>query len=178
MQHLDIGRQFEMIDLIGSLRREGIAILASMHDLALIEGVFSSVWLLSPDGAMRQGPPEQVLQPEILQARLQLSASPPSHAGEARPEPNGESHMTLIASPSLADVVADIAPCDARYIAEAQQPSRRPDQTAGKPGPFGGNSSADVRHFFRKSSAAFAARRLCLCGRSRRHRGRGERISA
>jgi iron complex transport system ATP-binding protein len=67
MQHLDIGRQFEMIDLIGTLRNEGIAILASMHDLALIEGVFSSVWLLSPGEALRQGSPEEMLQPEILE---------------------------------------------------------------------------------------------------------------
>ena len=67
MQHLDIGRQFEMIDLIVSLRREGIAILASMHDLTLIEGVFSSVWLLHPDEEMRQGSPEEILQPEVIE---------------------------------------------------------------------------------------------------------------
>ncbi len=76
MQQLDIGRQFEMIDLIGSLRREGITILAAVHDLTLIEGVFSSVWLLSPDGEMRQGLPEQVLQPEILEDAFNC---PPRH---------------------------------------------------------------------------------------------------
>jgi iron complex transport system ATP-binding protein len=67
MQHLDIGRQFEMIDLIDSLRHEGIAIVASMHDLGLIEGTFSSVWLLSPDQPIRQGSPEEILRPEILE---------------------------------------------------------------------------------------------------------------
>ncbi len=67
MQHLDIGRQFEMIDLIDLLRGEGIAIVASMHDLALIKGTFSSVWLLSPDQPVRQGSPEEILQPEILE---------------------------------------------------------------------------------------------------------------
>lgn len=66
-QHLDIGRQFEMIDLIRSLRSQGIAIVASMHDLLLIEGTFSSVWLLSPDEAVRQGTPEEILQPELLE---------------------------------------------------------------------------------------------------------------
>ncbi len=76
MQQLDIGRQFEMIDLIGSLRREGITILAAMHDLTLIEGVFSSVWLLSPDGETLQGPPAQVLQPEILERAFNC---PPRH---------------------------------------------------------------------------------------------------
>ena len=68
MQHLDIGRQFEMIDLIASLRREGIAILASMHDLALIAGVFPSDWLLSRGEVMRQGSPEELLQPEIIES--------------------------------------------------------------------------------------------------------------
>jgi iron complex transport system ATP-binding protein len=67
MQHLDIGRQFEMIDLIELLRREGIAIVASMHDLALIQGTFSSVWLMSPDEPMRQGSPEEILRPEVLE---------------------------------------------------------------------------------------------------------------
>ncbi|MGP8188291.1 MAG: ABC transporter ATP-binding protein [Terracidiphilus sp.] len=76
MQQLDIGRQFEMIDLIGSLRRQGIAILAAMHDLAMIESVFSSVWLLSPDEGMRQGSPEEVLQPEIIESAFNC---PPRH---------------------------------------------------------------------------------------------------
>jgi iron complex transport system ATP-binding protein len=66
MQHLDIGRQFEMIDLIDSLRGEGIAILASMHDLTLIEGAFSSVWLLSPGEEMQQGSPHEILRPSVL----------------------------------------------------------------------------------------------------------------
>jgi ABC-type cobalamin/Fe3+-siderophores transport system ATPase subunit len=68
MQHLDIGRQFEMLDLIDSLRGEGIAILASMHDLSLIPGAFSSVWLLTPDEKMRQGSPEEILLPELIES--------------------------------------------------------------------------------------------------------------
>lgn len=73
MQHLDIGRQFEMIDLIDSMRREGIAIVASMHDLALIEGTFSSVWLMSLDEPMQQGSPEDMLRPEILESVFRCS---------------------------------------------------------------------------------------------------------
>jgi iron complex transport system ATP-binding protein len=73
MQHLDIGRQFEMIDLIGTLRDEGIAILASMHDLSLIEGVFPFVWLLSQDKAMQQGSPREMLQPNLLESSFHCS---------------------------------------------------------------------------------------------------------
>jgi iron complex transport system ATP-binding protein len=73
LQHLDIGRQFEMIDLIASLRRQGIAILASMHDLALIESAFSSVWVLNPEEAMRQGSPQEMLRPEVLERAFHCS---------------------------------------------------------------------------------------------------------
>jgi iron complex transport system ATP-binding protein len=76
MQNLDIGRQFEMVDLIRRLRREGIAILASMHDLGMIEGVFSSVWLLTPDEAMRQGTPREILHPQVLEDAFNC---PPRH---------------------------------------------------------------------------------------------------
>ena len=65
-QHLDIGRQLDIADLIRSLSARGIAILASLHDLTLIEGTFSSVWLLSPDEGLRKGTPEEILQPEFL----------------------------------------------------------------------------------------------------------------
>ena len=75
-QHLDIGRQLEMADLIRSLSARGIAILASMHDLALIEGTFSSVWLLIPEEGMRKGAPEEILQPELLERAFRC---PPHH---------------------------------------------------------------------------------------------------
>ena len=72
-QHLDIGRQMEMADLIHSLSRRGIAILASMHDLTLIEASFSSVWLLSAEEPIRKGMPEDILRPEILEQAFQCS---------------------------------------------------------------------------------------------------------
>jgi len=75
-QHLDIGRQLEMADLIRSLSARGIAILASMHDLTLIEGTFSSVWLLSPEEGLRKGAPEEILQPEFLRRAFRC---PPHH---------------------------------------------------------------------------------------------------
>ena len=65
-QHLDIGRQLELVDLIRRLHRHGIAILASMHELTLIEDTFSSVWLLGPGEEMLEGPPREMLRPELL----------------------------------------------------------------------------------------------------------------
>jgi iron complex transport system ATP-binding protein len=66
-QHLDIGRQLEMADLIHSLSHRGIAILASMHDLTLIEGVFPSVWLLSSAEGLRKGTPDEILKADLLE---------------------------------------------------------------------------------------------------------------
>ena len=66
-QNLDIGRQAELLDLIRSLSHRGVTILAAMHDLALIEGTFSSVILLSPYRPMLHGRPADVLQPHILE---------------------------------------------------------------------------------------------------------------
>jgi iron complex transport system ATP-binding protein len=87
-QHLDIGRQFEMIDLVRSLQREGIAIVASMHDLFLIEAAFSSVWLLRPNGPMRQGAPDEMLQPELLE---EVFRCPPHYRAALRERMGKES---------------------------------------------------------------------------------------
>lgn len=66
-QNLDIGRQVELIDLLHSLRAEGITIFASIHDLQLVEGNFSSVLLLSPGMPLMKGSSEDVLKPAILE---------------------------------------------------------------------------------------------------------------
>jgi iron complex transport system ATP-binding protein len=66
-QNLDIGRQVELIDLLHFLRTEGITIFASIHDLQLLDGNFSTLFLLSPDSPMISGSPEDVLKPSILE---------------------------------------------------------------------------------------------------------------
>lgn len=66
-QNLDIGRQVELLDLVSSLRKEGITILAAMHDLQLIPEAFSSVLLLTPEQTLIQGSPQDVLQSAILE---------------------------------------------------------------------------------------------------------------
>jgi ABC-type cobalamin/Fe3+-siderophores transport system ATPase subunit len=66
-QNLDIGRQVELIDLLHFLHEEGITIFASIHDLQLVEGNFSSVLLLSPDTPLMSGTPEEIMKPSILE---------------------------------------------------------------------------------------------------------------
>ncbi|MDQ2833189.1 MAG: ABC transporter ATP-binding protein [Acidobacteriota bacterium] len=66
-QNLDIGRQVELIDLLHFLLAEGITIFASMHDLQLVKGNFSSVVLLSPDTPLVCGTPDEMLRPALLE---------------------------------------------------------------------------------------------------------------
>jgi iron complex transport system ATP-binding protein len=66
-QNLDIGRQVELIDLLHFLQSEGITIFASIHDLQLVEGNFSSVLLLSPNAPLACGSPEEILKPALLE---------------------------------------------------------------------------------------------------------------
>ena len=70
-QNLDIGRQVELIDLLHFLRDEGITILASMHDLHLVDKNFSTVLLLSPGQPLVSGSPEQMLKPSVLEHAFQ-----------------------------------------------------------------------------------------------------------
>ncbi len=66
-QNLDIGRQIELLDLLHYLRGEGMAILASMHDLHLVDGNFATVFLLSPHAPLRTGTPREILRPALLE---------------------------------------------------------------------------------------------------------------
>jgi iron complex transport system ATP-binding protein len=70
-QSLDIGRQVELIDLLHFLRDEGITILASMHDLHLVDKNFSTVLLLTPGEPLTSGTPQQILKPSILEHAFQ-----------------------------------------------------------------------------------------------------------
>jgi iron complex transport system ATP-binding protein len=66
-QNLDIGRQVELIDLLHFLGDEGITIFASIHELQLLEGNFSSILLLSPEMPLMEGTPQEILKPAILE---------------------------------------------------------------------------------------------------------------
>jgi ABC-type cobalamin/Fe3+-siderophores transport system ATPase subunit len=70
-QNLDIGRQVELIDLLKLLRAEGITIMASIHDLHLVDKNFSAVLLLMPGQPLASGTPEQMLQPSLLERAFQ-----------------------------------------------------------------------------------------------------------
>lgn len=66
-QHLDVGRQIELLALLRRLNQRGITIIAAVHDLNLVAENFSSVILLTPEPAWIAGPTAEVLRPELLQ---------------------------------------------------------------------------------------------------------------
>jgi iron complex transport system ATP-binding protein len=70
-QNLDIGRQVELIDLLHFLRDEGITILASIHDLHLVDKNFSTVLLLIPGQPLASGSPAEMLKPSLLEHAFQ-----------------------------------------------------------------------------------------------------------
>ncbi len=74
-QHLDVGRQIEVIALLRRLNQSGITTVAAVHDLNLVRKSFSSVILLTPEPAWIIGPPSDVLQPHLLERAFSIDRS-------------------------------------------------------------------------------------------------------
>jgi iron complex transport system ATP-binding protein len=66
-QHLDLGRQIEVMALLRRLAQRGITIVAAMHDLALVREHCSSAILLIPQAPAVIGPVADVLRADLLQ---------------------------------------------------------------------------------------------------------------
>ena len=67
-QNLDIGRQVELLDLLRFLLQSGLTVLASTHDLHLIESNFDAVILLQPFASPVYGSPARILEQTLLEA--------------------------------------------------------------------------------------------------------------
>ena len=65
-QHLDLGRQIEVMGLLRRLVEQGITIVAAMHDLALVREHCSSGILLIPGAPALAGPLADLLRAELL----------------------------------------------------------------------------------------------------------------
>ena len=74
-QHLDVGRQIELIALLRRLNERGITIVAAVHDLHLVAENFSSVILLTPEPSWIAGPVAEVMRPDLLGRAFCVSQS-------------------------------------------------------------------------------------------------------
>jgi ABC-type cobalamin/Fe3+-siderophores transport system ATPase subunit len=66
-QHLDLGRQIEVMALLRRLVERGITIVAAMHDLALVREHCSSGILLMPESPALTGPVADLLRADLLE---------------------------------------------------------------------------------------------------------------
>jgi ABC-type cobalamin/Fe3+-siderophores transport system ATPase subunit len=66
-QHLDIGRQIELLSLLRDLNRRGLTIIAAVHDLNLVAENFTSAILLTPEPSWIAGSTADVLRPQLLE---------------------------------------------------------------------------------------------------------------
>jgi ABC-type cobalamin/Fe3+-siderophores transport system ATPase subunit len=97
-QHLDIGRQIEVLNLLRELNATGITIMAAVHDLSLVLEHFSNAILLM-NGRCVAGNASEVMRPELLEhgfgveaAELVRYCEPLQPGGLATPVRNDLSH--------------------------------------------------------------------------------------
>ncbi len=80
--HLDLRHQVEVMQLLADLNeREGLTVIAVLHDLALAAAMFPRIvlvrrWVASPP----MGHPAEVLTAERIRDRLRHRPAPPAHA--------------------------------------------------------------------------------------------------
>ena len=63
---LDLGRQQQALELVDSLRRDGLTVLSTMHDLTLAGQYADRLVLLDRGAIVAEGAPREVLSPAIL----------------------------------------------------------------------------------------------------------------
>ncbi len=71
-QHLDLGRQIELMALLRRLVERGITIVAAVHDLALVRDNCSSAILLTPDAPALAGPVPELLRADLLERAFSI----------------------------------------------------------------------------------------------------------
>jgi iron complex transport system ATP-binding protein len=73
-QHLDIGRQIEVINLLKRLNQGGITIFAAIHDLSIVRDNFSRAILLMDQNGI-SGSTAEIMQPALLEKAFKVDAA-------------------------------------------------------------------------------------------------------
>jgi ABC-type cobalamin/Fe3+-siderophores transport system ATPase subunit len=95
-QHLDLGRQIELMALLQRMVERGITLVAAMHDLALVREHCTSGILLSPNAGATVGRVEDLLQPDRLKHAFSVE---------------GASLQRYLATQTPAEVTEDSSAC-------------------------------------------------------------------
>jgi ABC-type cobalamin/Fe3+-siderophores transport system ATPase subunit len=73
-QHLDIGRQVEVINLLKKLNQGGITIFAAIHDLSLVRSNFNHAILLMNQNGVADST-DEIMQPTLLEQAFRVDAT-------------------------------------------------------------------------------------------------------
>ncbi len=71
-QHLDIGRQAEILELILELNERGVTIISALHDLGAVQSCFPSIILLYLDRQIVQGATSLILKEETIERAFDI----------------------------------------------------------------------------------------------------------
>src|SRR5437762_1123498 len=71
-QHLDIGRQAEILELILELNERGVTIISALHDLHAVQSAFPSIILLYLDRQIVHGATSVVLKQETIERAFDI----------------------------------------------------------------------------------------------------------
>ncbi len=74
-RHLDLSHQLRILSMIRCLKREqGMTVISAMHDVNLCSVYFDRLILLSSGQIVADGPPEKVIQPQLLEECFGIAA--------------------------------------------------------------------------------------------------------
>jgi iron complex transport system ATP-binding protein len=74
-QHLDVGRQIEIVQLLRRLNDQGMTIFSAMHDLTLVRENFRDAILLTTEPSCFAGSLHEILRPELLERAFGVSGT-------------------------------------------------------------------------------------------------------
>lgn len=84
--HLDIRHQMDILTLLRSLAREGMTIIAVLHDINLAALYCQRLLVLSQGELTAQGTPAEILRPDLIQAVYGCQVAVFSHPSENVPQ--------------------------------------------------------------------------------------------
>lgn len=83
--HLDIAAQLDVLAVLDGLARDGVTVLAALHDLTLAAAWSDHVIVLSGGRVVAAGPTAQVLTPQLVGDVYGVDATVLEHPGTGRP---------------------------------------------------------------------------------------------
>ncbi|MET4160092.1 ABC transporter ATP-binding protein [Agromyces sp. PvR057] len=83
--HLDLGSQFVALDLLAALARDGLTVVAALHDLSHAAAYADHVVVLAAGRVVAAGPPAEVLTSELVHDVYGVRAEVVTHPLTGRP---------------------------------------------------------------------------------------------